>query len=73
MTFVDDLERHDQAARIGSLRRALLALHATPDHTVDIENAAAIFGAARHPKSFVSLHDADHLLTRRSDANYAPR
>ena len=70
-SFIEDLRQQDQGARIRALRRALLVLHATRDETVDIDNAAAIFQAARHPKSFVSLHDADHLLTRRVDAKYA--
>lgn len=69
--FVDDLARHDQAARIAQLRVALLVLHSPADATVGIENAARIFAAARHPKSFISLDDADHLLTRRADADYA--
>ena len=69
--FVDDLRGHDQGARIGALRRALLVLHAPRDLTVDIENATHIFLAARHPKSYVSLGDADHLLSRREDAEYA--
>ncbi len=70
-SFVDDLQQQDQGARIRALRRALLVLHATRDETVGLDNAASIFQAARHPKSFVSLHDADHLLTRSADADYA--
>ncbi|MGJ7603567.1 bifunctional alpha/beta hydrolase/OsmC family protein [Variovorax sp. LT1R20] len=66
--FVDDLRTHDPAARIAALRRPLLLLHAPHDRTVDIENATRIFLAARHPKSFVSLDDADHLLSQREDA-----
>lgn len=66
--FVDDLRAHDPGARIASLRRPLLLLHAPQDRTVDIENATRIFLAARHPKSFVSLDDADHLLSQREDA-----
>jgi putative redox protein len=69
--FLDDLPQHDQAARIGALRRALLVLHAPGDTVVGIDNASAIFQAARHPKSFVSLDDADHLLTDPADARYA--
>lgn len=69
--FIDDLRRHDLEARIAELRRPLLILHAPRDATVGIENAARIFAAAKHPKSFVSLDDADHLLTRRADADYA--
>ncbi|WP_374378224.1 alpha/beta fold hydrolase [Dongia sp.] len=70
-TFIDDLERHDQKARIANLKRALLVLHSPIDQTVGAENAGAIFQAAKHPKSFISLDDADHLLTRPSDAAYA--
>ncbi|WP_280155859.1 bifunctional alpha/beta hydrolase/OsmC family protein [Piscinibacter sp. XHJ-5] len=70
-SFIDDLARHDQGQRIGSLRKALLVLHAPMDTTVDISNATRIFQAAHHPKSFVSLDDANHLLTRPADAEYA--
>ncbi len=58
------------ATQIAGLKRALLVLHAPLDTIVGIDNARAIFEAARHPKSFVSLDGADHLLTRLSDANY---
>jgi putative redox protein len=70
-SFVDDLGAHDQGRRIAELRMALLVLHAPGDRTVDISNAGQIFQAAHHPKSFVSLDDADHLLTRAADAAYA--
>jgi putative redox protein len=66
--FVDDLRAHDPGARIAALHRPLLLLHAPQDQTVDIENATRIFLAARHPKSFISLDDADHLLSKREDA-----
>ncbi|MFC0679646.1 alpha/beta fold hydrolase [Lysobacter korlensis] len=69
-SFVDDLATHDQGARIAALGRPLLVLHSPLDRVVGIDNAGAIFGAARHPKSFVSLDDADHLLTDRHDADY---
>lgn len=69
--FVDDLERHDPARSLGALRKALLVLHSPRDAVVGIDNAAQIFMAAKHPKSFVSLDDADHLLTRAADAAYA--
>lgn len=62
-SFVDDLRGHDQGARIEALHRPLLILHAPFDEVVDIESATRIFLAARHPKSFVSLDKADHLLT----------
>lgn len=70
-SFVDDLKNHDQAVRIARLHHPLLVLHSPVDQTVGIENASAIFLAAKHPKSFVSLDSADHLLTRESDATYA--
>lgn len=69
--FLDDLERHDPQRTVAALRRALLVLHSPHDAIVGIDNAAQIFTAAKHPKSFVSLDDADHLLTRVGDAAYA--
>jgi len=69
-SFVDDLAAHDQGARIRALKRPMLILHSPQDQTVDIENASSIFRAARHPKSFVSLDGADHLLTQTKDATY---
>jgi putative redox protein len=71
--LIRDLASQDQARRIKELRRALLVLHAPTDEVVGIDNASAIFAAARHPKSFVSLDTADHLLTRRQDAEYVSR
>ena len=59
------------AQRIAALRKALLVMHAPFDATVGIDNASEIFLAAKHPKSFVSLDGADHLLTHRADAEYA--
>ena len=70
-SFVEDLTRHDQGSRIGELRRSLLVMHAPGDATVGIDNASQIFLKARHPKSFVSLDGADHLLSRPRDAEYA--
>ncbi|MDZ4760756.1 MAG: alpha/beta fold hydrolase [Alphaproteobacteria bacterium] len=69
--FIEDLKGQDQKQRICQLKRALLVLHAPTDEIVGIENAAQIFQAAKHPKSFVSLHEADHLLSRSTDADYA--
>lgn len=70
--FVDNLGSHrDQAARIAALRRPLLVMHAPEDDVVGIENAARIYRAAKHPKSFVCLDGADHLMTRREDTDYA--
>ncbi|MEM6279765.1 MAG: bifunctional alpha/beta hydrolase/OsmC family protein [Verrucomicrobiota bacterium] len=71
--FVDDLERVSMFDATGSLGRALLILHSPVDEIVGIENAAGIYTEAKHPKSFVSLDRADHLLTRESDARYAAR
>ncbi len=69
--FLDDLERQDIGASIGSLRKALLIMHAPLDDIVEIDNASALFVAAKHPKSFVSLDKADHLLSRSEDSRYA--
>jgi len=69
--FVEDVSRENLANAIAGLKRALLVLHAPGDATVGIENAARIFGMAKHPKSFVTLDDADHLVTRPADAEYA--
>ncbi len=68
--FLDDISTHNMRAAIGDLRKALLIFHGPRDETVGIDNAARIFEVARHPKSFVSLDDADHLLSRREDAAY---
>jgi len=68
--FVDDLAEHKLMQRIADLRKALLIFHSPTDEIVAIDNASRIFTAAKHPKSFVSLAGADHLLSRRSDAAY---
>ena len=68
--FVDDLAEHKLMQHIANLRKALLIFHSPTDEIVAIENASRIFAAAKHPKSFVSLAGADHLLSRRSDAAY---
>lgn len=69
--FVEDIRSHNQQGRIADLKRALLVLHSPVDDIVSVDNASDIFQAARHPKSFVSLDDADHLLSRKADADYA--
>jgi len=69
--FLDDLGRQNPAETIGELRKPLLVFHSPRDTIVEIENASKIFLAAKHPKSFVSLDRADHLLTQRADAQYA--
>ena len=69
--FLDDVAGVHLNAAIASLDAALLVLHAPLDETVSVDNASNIFVAAKHPKSFVTLDDADHLLTRAEDAEYA--
>lgn len=69
--FLDDLAGQTSHQRIGALRKALLVLHSPRDTIVNIDNAAQIFMAAKHPKSFVSLDTADHLITNKADAVYA--
>ena len=69
--FLRDAAEQDLAPKIGRLGRALLVMHSPRDTTVDISNATRIFTAAKHPKSFISLDHADHLLTARQDAVYA--
>ena len=69
--FVDDVAGQPQAERIRALRRALLVLHAPNDSVVGVDNARRIFERALHPKSFVALDGADHLLADEADARYA--
>jgi putative redox protein len=68
--FLEDIAQYPLRDKIANLGKALLLFHSPRDAIVDIENAEKIFEAARHPKSFVALADADHLLTRRPDAVY---
>jgi uncharacterized OsmC-like protein/fermentation-respiration switch protein FrsA (DUF1100 family) len=68
--FLDDLEQHADAEHIRRLQRALLIFHSPADEIVPIAEAAKIYRAALHPKSFISLCAADHLLTNREDAEY---
>ncbi len=68
--FLEDIAEQKMLEAIGSLRKALLIFHGPLDEIVTVDNAARIFGAAKYPKSFVSLDDADHLLSNRSDAVY---
>jgi uncharacterized OsmC-like protein/pimeloyl-ACP methyl ester carboxylesterase len=69
--FLDDIAEHGLMAHVTNLHKALLVMHSPTDDTVGIDNATRIFSAAKHPKSFVSLADANHLLTRKRDATYA--
>jgi uncharacterized OsmC-like protein/pimeloyl-ACP methyl ester carboxylesterase len=68
--FLDDIAEHGLMAHIAKLHKALLVMHSPTDDTVSIDNATRIFVAAKHPKSFVSLAGADHLLSERRDAAY---
>lgn len=67
--FLDDLDKQT-LGDLGELRKALLVMHSPLDATVSIDEAEKIYVAARHPKSFISLDDADHLLTRKQDSQY---
>jgi putative redox protein len=69
--FLDDLEQVKMDEVIRSLGRALMVFHSPRDTIVSLDNAARIFQAAKHPKSFVSLDEADHLLSNRGDSLYA--
>ncbi len=68
--FIDDLESHD-TSHISQLKKALLVMHSPIDETVSIHEAEKIYVAAKHPKSFISLDHANHLLTHKKDAVYA--
>jgi putative redox protein len=68
--LLDDLARYGDASHLGGLGRALLVFHSPVDTIVSIDEAARIYQAAKHPKSFVSLDRADHLLSNRDDAEY---
>ena len=68
--FLDDLTKNDLGETIQRIRKALLILHSPQDQTVGIDNAAKIYTTAHHPKSFVSLDGADHLLAKKADSLY---
>lgn len=70
-SFLDAFEETAMRATVAGLRRPLLVLHSPLDNTVGVDNARRLFEAARHPKSFVSLHNADHELSRPEDAQFA--
>ena len=69
--FIDDLQQDSMASVLGDLGRPLLVMHSPVDEQVGVENAALVFEAAKHPKSYVSLDDADHLLTDDAMAQWA--
>jgi len=71
--FIEDIQQYDLKEKVKKLGKALLILHAPTDATVGIENAQELYLAARHPKSFISLAGADHLLTNSAEADYAAR
>lgn len=68
--FVEDINKYNDVEHISQLNKALLVLHSPIDETVSIDEAAKIYSAAKHPKSFISLDKADHLLSRREDSEY---
>jgi alpha/beta superfamily hydrolase len=68
--FLEDLQGRRMDDAIGSLKRAFLVFHSPMDEVVGIENAARLFQAAKHPKSFISLDKADHLLSNAADSRY---
>ena len=68
--FLDDIAEHGLMAHVAKLHKALLVMHSPTDDTVGIDNATSIFVAAKHPKSFVSLSGADHLLSNKRDSVY---
>ena len=72
-SFLEDLEKRNLTDILGNLRKPILIVHSPQDTVVGIDNAAVLFQAARHPKSFLSLDGADHLLSDSNDSNYAGR
>ncbi len=69
--FIDDLRQNEPAGKIARMKTALLILHSPQDNIVSIDNAAKIYKAAHHPKSFITLDGADHLLSKKEDSFYA--
>lgn len=69
--FLEDIKTAGSKEKISALNRALLIMHTPVDKTVGIENAATLYRYAKHPKSFISLHEADHLLTDPAYSQYA--
>lgn len=68
--LLDDIGQHNSTEQIGELNKALLVFHSPIDNVVSIDQAAEIYQAAKHPKSFISLDQADHLLSQSADAEY---
>ena len=71
ISFLDELEMAQPVSALASFSGATLFMHAPLDDVVGLQNAEILYRAARHPKSFISLDDADHLLTREEDSTYA--
>ena len=71
--FVEDVRTQSVCENLSGLRKALLVMHSPVDELVSVDQAALIYTHAKHPKSFVSLDKADHLLTRDRDSSYAAR
>jgi esterase/lipase len=69
--FVEDIAQYDLKEKVKNIKKALLILHSPTDSIVEIENAQELYMSAKHPKSFISLDDADHLLSKKEDAEYA--
>ncbi len=69
--FIEDIRAVDLEAITRDLKKAILILHSPQDNVVEIENAAKIYHAAHHPKSFITLNNADHMLSNKDDAYYA--
>jgi esterase/lipase len=68
--FIEDIQGKNIAHNLDEFRNSILIMHSPQDLTVSIDNAAEIYKAARHPKSFVSLNGADHLLSDKKDSEY---
>ncbi|NJN45469.1 MAG: alpha/beta fold hydrolase [Candidatus Competibacteraceae bacterium] len=68
--FLDDIAEQNLLQRVSELRKPLLIFHSPVDEVVNIDHASRLYGAAKHPKSFVSLDDADHMVSRVADADF---
>lgn len=71
--FIEDLQKHTMTETLESMRKAFLFMHSPQDKIVGIDQAAKLYNAAHHPKSFISLDGADHLLSDEKDSLYAAR
>jgi uncharacterized OsmC-like protein/pimeloyl-ACP methyl ester carboxylesterase len=71
--FIEDLRKHELKEVLSAMRKPVLIMHSPQDTVVGIDNAARLYHAAHHPKSFVSLDGADHLLSAKADSLYAAR